>query len=326
MLENSKRLSAIQIATLSNLLNALGFFELVVTLNATAPYEWDEDGATRLLASAVARYVLSLDGIDRDYSPTLFRSIAEQAPRHGLARFTAILHMIVQSARFAKDAEAVEHWSKLGNAWLLEQQGYVDPFMYHVYFSRFYRGASFAGFMKGDRARVVAEMALAEAHATSAGQHIQGDPHKEIIWKENLYPLMESRSKEALWLGDRALAESRLRRALEVDPHDAKLLIKIAELVADRQAYQEAAELYLRAARLGPPGREIAWFMAGQCHEQLHNLEIAAHCYRCSLSIDRQGIAPRLKLEELAKRINDPSLMLDIAVKLAVNINFVRIR
>lgn len=310
MLQHFDRLQAIQRATLSNLLNTLGFFSMVTELNSGVAQEWTEDGATGMLAVAVARYVLFLDGVASDYRLDLFKDIAENAPQSALARFTAILHLIVQSARFQKDPEAVEYWSDLGLHWLRSQEHELDAFMYNIYVSRFYRGASFAGFMKGDTARVVEEMNLAEIHAQEAERHIEHDFHKEIIWKENLYPLMESRSKEALWLGDKNLAEKRLRRALEVDPFDSKLLIEMAELLGRRGAYREAAELYLRAARLGPPGREIAWFMAGQCHEALENFEYAAHCYEISLKIDDLGIAPRERLNALATRLKQPSLTL----------------
>jgi hypothetical protein len=299
-------LSTLQRALVSNVLNTLGFFDMVLSLNPRRPISWDEDGSLLALTVAIAQYVNYLDGRNRDYSIRVFEEIATHAPHQSVVRLIAILHMIVQNARLTKNVEAVGYWNEIGLACLNQLQAVVDPFMVAILSSRYYRGASFYGFMIGDPARVVADMNRAEMHANAAQS--EGDPRRDIIRNENFYPLMESRSKEAIWIGDHDLAEARLRRVIEVDPYDAKIWIELAELLASTTRYREAAAAYHRAARLGPPGREIAWFMAGQCHEKLDETEMAMSCYWNALQIDPLGISSLQKLRTAAETANDQAL------------------
>ena len=54
---------------------------------------------------------------------------------------------------------------------------------------------------------------------------------------------------------------------------------------------EEAQEEYLTAAELGPPGSEIALFMAGQCYQALGNNKAALRCFKRSLHYDPMGIS-----------------------------------
>jgi tetratricopeptide (TPR) repeat protein len=71
---------------------------------------------------------------------------------------------------------------------------------------------------------------------------------------------------------------------------------------------EQALAAYRRAARLAPPGREIAWFMAGQCYEVLDDLESACDAYLASLQADPLGISAAERLMDVASQLNNTAL------------------
>lgn len=67
--------------------------------------------------------------------------------------------------------------------------------------------------------------------------------------------------------------------------------------------------IYRSAARLGPPGTAIAWFMAGQCHEKLKSPELACDCYLASLNLDSLAISAVERLTKLSPQLGNSALV-----------------
>lgn len=253
---------------------------------------------------ANARFMLNQD-YDAPYRLDEFRTLAEHAPLGTVTRFDAQIHLIVQSARFIKDVAAVESWSSVAFRELQGLQQEFDDFTYSLLMSRYYRAASFASQMRGNRVQIVREMDLAEEYANSLPRDTEV---RRILADENIHPLMQSRSKEAVWLGELELAEHRARRVLEVDPLDPRAHIELAEILLTRDKIAEAAANYRKAAELGPPGTAIAWYMAGQCYETLGHLEHACDCFVSALKVDSFGVSAIERLVDLAKQTGNHAL------------------
>lgn len=154
--------------------------------------------------------------------------------------------------------------------------------------SRFYRGVGFVPFMQGDRDRTVAEMALAEELARAVPD---GDRYQSFLKRENLHACLESRSKEAFGLKDVALGHRRTEEFLSLDRYDPKSHIELAESLTKQERYLEAAESYLRAARLGPLGTAIGYSMAGECFDRAGDSVAAEDCFAQALRVDPYAIS-----------------------------------
>lgn len=286
------------------ILGALGFHALVIRLGERADTAPREQMVARRYLVETSRYLRHLD-YREPYDISQMASVAMAAPQRSSLRANAMLHMVVQSARDARDALAVRHWRGLLHAELQAMEHDLDRFDWLLLMSRFWRAASFLPQILNDRTAVVNEMDECERLARALAP--QGR-RQEILAKENLYPVLESRAKEALWLGDNETALRRARDVVNLDPLDAKGRIELAEVLAKQGQFALARDQYLDAIRLGPPGIAISYFMAGQCHEKLGDDSEAILCYLSSLEADPGGLAPRRRLEVLAGRQVDRPL------------------
>jgi cytochrome c-type biogenesis protein CcmH/NrfG len=141
-------------------------------------------------------------------------------------------------------------------------------------------------------------MDLAESHARNIKPE---KPAQYLLYRENLHAVMESRTKEALWLGDKDQALSRSLEVIEVDPCDSKAWVELGEIHYLRQEWKEASEAYSTAAMLGPPSSAIGRYMAGQCFKKLGQDMLAAFFLKDTLESDPLGISPRHRINELPK-------------------------
>jgi tetratricopeptide (TPR) repeat protein len=248
-------------------------------------------------ARAQARYVLSADGTGQPYSLAEFEILATHAPRGGLARINALYQMVVQNVKDAYRLSEVEHWLPLHLKEIQIAKSELDEYTYKLLMSRYHRVGGFLPQMRRDKEGTVHEMELAQHYAESMPQN---DESQCIGRLEMIYPVLESRTKEALWLGDLQLAEERARRLVEIAPCESRARLHLGEVLLERNKVEEAAEIYRSAVCYGPPGTEIAWFMAGQCYEDLGRLDEALGAYLAAFRLDPQGISTAERIAALA--------------------------
>jgi tetratricopeptide (TPR) repeat protein len=124
-----------------------------------------------------------------------------------------------------------------------------------------------------------------------------------------LYPVLESRTKEAMWMGDLDLAAERARSLIQLSPQDPRASLHYGEVLLERGEVEQALRAYCDSARFSPPGREIAMFMAGQCYEELGDLESACDAYVAALETDPLGISTAERLEAVADRMGCAALL-----------------
>lgn len=119
---------------------------------------------------------------------------------------------------------------------------------------------------------------------------------QELICLENLHPVLESRTKEALWLGDRELALKRAHEVIKIDPYDSKAWVELGEVRIKRKEWSKASEAYVVAAMLGPPASAIGRHMAGVCFRKTKQDMLAAFFFKETLEIDPLGISPHIEI------------------------------
>lgn len=207
-----------------------------------------------------------------------------------ILRFSGATFAVVYAARQTRSIEDAVRWRARAQEYLDEVLAADDfsEFEKTMLHSRFYRGVGFVPFMQGDPAGTIDDMGRAEELARAVRP---GSPWEELLARENLHACLESRSKEAFGLGDATLGHARTEEFLALDPYDPKSHIELAESLVKQERYAEAADSYLRTARLGPLGTALAYNMAGECFDQAGRPELAEDCFAQALRFDPHAVS-----------------------------------
>jgi tetratricopeptide (TPR) repeat protein len=274
----------------ARLLNRMCFFrytrDLIPADVAARAHESESRSALSWLR-AMAGYRLWMEDLDDSYSLDEFERLADSAPP-GLMRINVLYQMVVQNVKEKADLAATEHWQELHRAAIDAARPDLDEHDYLMAMSRSYRVAAFIPQLRRDRDGVVRDMDLAEQYAR---QMDRGTEVQRAYARELLYPVGESRIKEALWLKDLDLALQRAVAHRDAHRLDARVWVHCGEVYVRRDEMAEALGCFREAARLAPPGGEVARFMAGQCYEELGELDAALDAYLAALRADPLGIS-----------------------------------
>lgn len=254
---------------------------------------------------ALGRYRLMLDGETQDYSMVEFERIAAEAPP-GIARVDSHYQMVAQNVKHHNDLAGAERWQADHLTAIESSRTVLDDFTYQLVMSRYHRVAGFLPQMRRDKAGVEHEMSLAEKYARELPR--DDDVH-ELAAKEMLYPVLESRTKEAMWMGDLELALQRAVELTELSPHDPRAWLHLGELHVERDEIEDAVRAYRKTVRYAPPGAEVALFMIGQCLEALEDPAAACDAYVGALRIDPLGVSSAERLSEVARATGSHALL-----------------
>ena len=102
---------------------------------------------------------------------------------------------------------------------------------------------------------------------------------------------MESRSKECYAFGEDERGDRLVAEALALDPYEPKTHIEVAEGLLRRDLPREAADSYLRTARLGPVSTAFGYASAGECFRRAGRPVLAEDCYLQALRLDPYAIS-----------------------------------
>jgi tetratricopeptide (TPR) repeat protein len=287
---------------LALLLHALCFYPLISKLipkNFNKELAADPNRAELAYRGASARYMHEFPSYNADYSNADLSELEEVvniAPRDHVVTFNGSLKILVHKAKTdAPTVELVEGRVRSEKALeaVLPKQ---DDFTRALLISRFYRAAAFVPQRQSDRAEVVRMMDLAEQHALAV---VPTGPAQEILQLENLYPVIESRTKEALWLGDMDLALAQAERLIDLDRYDSRAWLELGEVRLKRNERAHAAQAYAAAAILGPPSTAIGRHMAGLCFRDLGQPLLAAYFFQAAIESDSRAISPHDEIQRL---------------------------
>ena len=293
------------LALLTKTLSKLCLYEevLAVTANLACLGQSDEVSATIRLSRLLAQFVLHLEGRGHYEISDLWGLATELSPGSPV-KVDAIYALTVQYAKYSKNRDVVARLCVM-HAEAIERANTLNDFQRTFFMSRYHRVAAFDPQMRDERDEVRCHMDRAEEFARSLPV---GSPRDEILAKEVLYAVLESRTKEAVWLGDSELAELRATQLTEMVPCDPRPYLHLGEILAGAGKMDKALRAYTNAAVYAPPGAEIAWFMQGQCCEALGDVEGAIRNYLQSLSVDPGGISAVESLDILLARLGNRPL------------------
>ena len=287
---------------LSSLLHSLCLYQPLLAL---IPHEGfkasraDLDTLRLAFWRASASFIYHLPERTSDYHAadmSVFEDIALNAPAAIPECFNATAKVFVHKAKNRCEIAELITWSNRLETALALTISDVDEFTAGLLTSRYYRGLGFLPQLAGDAKEMERTMALAESHA----RNIQpSTPEQHLLYRENLHAVLESRTKEALWLGDKDEALSRSLKVVEVDPCDSKAWAELGEICYLRNDLKEASEAYSTAAMLGPPASAIGRYMAGLCFRRLGQDMLAALFLKDTLECDPLGISPHHQINEL---------------------------
>jgi tetratricopeptide (TPR) repeat protein len=260
------------------------------------------------LIRAIAGEMLLLDygpqAASTDFEPREYELVAHNAPPDDFARLAAGWGLVVHAAKVLRDVSMTHLWA----TWLKQAlktfltTSTHAAFGQHLMTSRVYRATAMAPYLQGQQMEMVAEMNTAEEHARALLSVAVSE--KEILLAiENLLTLLQSRSKEAIALGDLELAEARCREMLSYEQLDPRHFLELGDILVKSGKMEDALPTYRRAAVLGPPATPVAWFMMGQILERLGKHEEAAHCYIETLKVDPGGYVAARRLHNLARAL-----------------------
>jgi hypothetical protein len=301
-LELWRDLSAARKCRLASLLHSMCLYQPLLKLISEDEFAaGDPDPCIAQLAfcRASAKFMDDLSKRPPGYDSrtmAVFESIAINNRSPGQVKFNASAMVFVQKAKTHAPLAELIDWSKRFEKAFAAVADGDDKFQAQLFKSRFHRGMGFLPQHAGDRSKLIHTMDLAECHArdlkpTTAAQ--------EILYVENLHAVMESRTKEALWLNDLGLAESRAAEVTKVDPYDSKGWAELGQVRYFQEDWQGAAQAYVVAAMLGPPASSIARHMAAVCLRKLGLDFLAAFLFKETLEIDPLGISPRQEIFDL---------------------------
>jgi tetratricopeptide (TPR) repeat protein len=308
-LENYEKLSSATKYNVISLLSSLCFHHAV--LEYVPRFSESEIAKDKMLAklaySRVTSYLLSEANSDLTRVLKELENIANHAPLNSGMRLAASLDLTVCYAKRMRKLDASEFWRSVATQELSNLKSLLDDFSYKRLTSIYYRAVVFVPLLYGNKAQVISEMDLCESLATSLIHEAENEVQR-LAANENLNIILDSRTKEALWLKDILLAEERARKLVQREPLYSRHHLRLGEILLKQDKVEEARYIYYSAARLGPPETPVSWFMAGQCHERLGQLDLACDCYISSIQMDEFSISAVERLNKLAPRLDDLAL------------------
>ncbi|MBD0692334.1 hypothetical protein [Streptomyces sp. CBMA123] len=269
----------------------LGFTKLVLELIPAVPVERLRTPAELRLHHwrDLVRYVASI-GTGRVATPDTSFAVAEHpaCPTH--LRFVIAVVAVVFHARETRSLEEAARWREIGAAALAELLAEPDrsAFEKSMLESRFYRSVSFVPFLARDRTWLARDMDRAEELARSVPAE---GAYQEFLKRENLRACVESRSKECYAFGEDDRGDILVAEALALDPYEPKTHIEVAEGLLRRGLPREAADSFLRTARLGPVSTALGYASAAECFRRAGQPVLAEDCYLQALRLDPYAIS-----------------------------------
>jgi tetratricopeptide (TPR) repeat protein len=291
------------------LLHALCFYGLIasrIPRRFETRIRMDSDNAELAFRGASARYALGLPGRVAEYDTadmSEFEAVLASAPPDDPVAFNAAVKVFVHKAKVGAPVSELMAWQNRSEQVLQTVIAKSNEFTRDLLLSRFYRAAAFVPQRQGNRDEVVRIMDRSEHHALAMKP--AGDAEL-LLYLENLHPVLESRTKEALWLGDLNLALARALRVIELDPYDSKGWCEVGQVRLKRKEYLEAAQAYAAAALLGHPASAIGRYMAALCFRDLGQPLLAAFFNKAAAEVDPLAISPHDEIQCLP---DDPILV-----------------
>jgi tetratricopeptide (TPR) repeat protein len=291
---------------LAKLIVALGFNQFpMVLFGRPGPDAMRADDGRAELAYVVCAaranhclgYALGRPGSAVRYWPTDLEELAATAPPSSRARMDTAMRLCVFYGKVRPDADAVDHYAAIAESAFDRLDTGGDAFHRDLVRCKMLRAVCFAPMLRHQPDRLTAHLDEAERLARSLDD---STADHAMLKRENLSVLMETRTREAQWLGDLDRAQQRLTESVSLNELDPMRHMVLGELLLHRRQWTEAALSFQRSAWLGPSTSPMAWFMAGYAQERSGNPHAAVGSYLSCLSIDPGAVSASDRIRVLA--------------------------
>ncbi len=284
------------------LLHALCFYQLINRLVPTLEDTSHIDNpylADLAYTRASASYVLSLPNRVSDYGNadlSRFVLISDADGVHPQIGFNAAIKVFTHIAKTSASLDDLREWEAKAAHFLHLIGDCEVEFDYLLSASRFYRATAFVPMFAGDRADVVRQM----DQATEFAQALKPETAaQDVLRRENLHPLLESRTKEAIWLGDLQAALGYAEQVTQLDPFEARGWLELGDVFMKLGQWGKALDAYLTSATIGPPATAIAQHMAGLCLLEMGQASAAAYLFKSAIEADPGAVSTRNQIRNL---------------------------
>lgn len=280
------------------LLHRLCFHSLIVRLEAVTPLIDDTDLRAKIaLTATLAKAAVRADRGD-DFHRNDFVTLYNEVPPGSSVAVEASYQVLIHAAKHRRDLQAASTAADVHRAAIEAFERRLPQFDRDLLWSRFYRSVAFVPMLRGDFDGMTADMDRAEDIARNLRP---GSEEERYAAAEILWPVIESRVREAQVRGQSARAERYARDLVEMTPLNPRAWLHLGETLLDLERYAEAIPVFREAHRLGPPAMLLALFNQGQCHEMLDQAEPAMDCYAEALQIDPGAVTAARRLASLAE-------------------------
>lgn len=306
---NTKQLPSLKKSLLSRLLASLGFFEEAIQLVSLNNLK--EKPSLESAYEAVTWFfhqsVVSNKIIDL---PHITHEILNSVPDTNEAirmKFTLALNGCVLAGQrnSIKDTHLFRKICENEKKNIFNSV-YFNDFEKCLLLSRFYRGVSYLPYLQKNKKWLQEDAQLCEKYARELAKYVNvADDRQNILYLENLFPMLESSSRIWSFLGDKERARDLMEEIVEkVDAIDTKAWLQVGEINERLQNLDKAHEAYLNAASLQCPLGRIAWYKLGRSYENRGEFNKAVSAYLVSLKIAPDGISPLIRIFEINKGHN----------------------
>lgn len=175
-----------------------------------------------------------------------------------------------------------------------------NDFSSHFIASIAYRGLAMApNFKTSYKAKLLKK-------AEILARELQPRTHTEIIlYKENLYTLLQTLAKWSVFQRDLCRAEFMFHEMLRVDPNDSTGYSEIGFFYFKMDDYRKASLYFKKAFELGPPGVGLNMYFYAKCLQFLSLVEKAIKIFEKIMVLDPIAISPYLDLIEILVEKNE---------------------
>ncbi|MFI6172493.1 tetratricopeptide repeat protein [Nocardia sp. NPDC051052] len=279
-------------------LSKLGCWQAVVRLVSPKLPVDQSDCAARL---ALLRCNALFKSADRDTAVTAFhqaqRIMASTAQHPGYPldlRLSAAIGLVVHHAKSDKTLTVIDGWATTATQLLRRADRHtVAP----VTASAYWRGVSFVPYLRHDFPRMQQMLGAAEDAARAALIDTGTDA---LLARENLHPLLETRARAWMGVGNAEAAEQYYRELVTHDPLDPKVHVRLGDFLLHQSRLDEARSAYEHAALLGAPYTSYAFTQAARCSLHLDEPERGIASLMHAVRIDARSITPLVELRRVA--------------------------
>ena len=279
------------------LLYRLCFHKLVADLTQEFEESLGDDSSASLCLTRALSLTCLAKSNGEHVGYRVFNSLWPRIPEDSRVAVEVSYHLLIQHTKTQPNIEKAIEAAQTHYYTIDRVSSRLSRFSAEMLWSRYHRVQAFIPMLTGDFDGMTRSMDLAEQIARNLAPCTNAERYaaQEILW-----PVLESRVREAQVLCDLPLAERRALTLIDAAPLNSRSWLHYGEVLLSLERFEEAASAYREAYRLGPPSSRVALFNLGQCYEMLSQAEHAMDAYAELLELDPYALSAAERITSIA--------------------------